>query len=233
LPLICPLGERALRAKVRGVELVILVALTVGVMGLAGRLPEARRVKRELARSRLEPIAGLVDGKVVTVRGRVTEAEPGSTVTSPLSGVPCVYALVTFDELGVGGDFRELGRTEVSCPFLLVDRTGAARVVPERPRLAVPGTVRVFAARQLSDAQDHQPAIRLARSVCKRPNYPRSSSLRVTEYVVAVDRDVTVKGYCTREPDPDAADAMAGDYRAAPPSRPVISGTRRVPMLIA
>jgi hypothetical protein len=215
------------------VELVILVAITVGVMGLAGRLPDARRVKRELARARIEPIAKLAEGKVVAVRGRATLTDPHAAVTSPLSGVLCVYALVTFDEVGVGGDFRELGRTEVSCPFLLVDHTGSARVVPDRPRLSVPGSVTMFAASQLSDAQDNQPAIRLARSVCKRPNYPRSSSLRVTEYVVALERELTVKGYCTREPDPDAADAMAGDYRAAPPTRPVISGTRRVPMLIA
>lgn len=208
-----------------------MLALTAGIIGLAGRLPDPRRVKRELASARIEPIDGLPDGKAVVVRGTVSYIDATTHVEAPVTFRRCVYWLVTFDELGIGGDYHELGRSEAGCPFLLASATGTARVVPEHPRVALPGTTLIIPMAALDNPKEHHPAVRLARSLCKRPNYPRTSSLRVTEYALMVSAQVTIKGFCTREPDPTAAEDVTG-YRSELPTRPVISGSRRRPMLI-
>jgi hypothetical protein len=67
--------------------------------------------------------------------------------------------------------------------------------------------------------------------VCKKPNYPYSSSLRVTEYAVLPGMEVVVRGHCVREPDPGAPADVTG-YRTELPTRPVVSGTRRSPLLL-
>lgn len=210
-------------------ELVIALALTLAIIGLAGRLPDERRVRRELARQRVQSIDTLADGSAAVVRGVVVA--DGEPLVAPISGRRCVLWLVTFEELGIAADHRELGRAEEARPFLLVSATGTARVVPDRPRFALPAEVVVVPTAHLDDPRIDDPVIRLARSVCKRPHHPRSSSLRVTEYVLEPSTQITVKGFCTREPDPVASEEVTG-YRAASPMRPVISGTRDVPLLI-
>lgn len=205
-------------------ELLLVAAITAGVIGLAGRLPDPRKVKRELARARVQSINSLRDGKAAVVRGTIAVTEPGAVVRSALTHRTCVYWLVVFDEVGVGGDYHELGRTEGGVPFLLRSETGTARVVPDRPRIAVPG--------QAFSRPITQPGMlgALARGVCKQNNYS-TSWLRATEYVLEVDALVTISGWCTREPDPEASVAVSG-YREQLPTRPVISGTRRAKLLI-
>lgn len=211
-------------------ELVVLLAITATVVGLAGRLPERSRVKRELAAARIQRIAGLSDGTKVAIRGEVVLAAPDEYVIAPLTGRRCVYWVVTYDELGVGGDYVELGRAEEGKPFLVTSDSAAARVVPDQARVAVPGYERIEPISALrGPARD--PMIRLAKTACKRkPNYP-TSWLRATEYVVAAGMPVTVIGWCTYEPDPDGAGDVSG-YRAQVPTRPVISGSRRRRLLI-
>lgn len=212
-------------------ELVVLLAVTLSVIGLAGRLPEARRVKRELARSPLDTMDRLPDDKQVTVRGIVEPINDDATTVAPISARTAVYWRLVFDEVGVGEDFRELGRTEVGRPFLLTSQTGNARVVPEQPRLALPGRAVLYRVADLDDPTRNDGALRLARAICKRPNYP-TSALRVTEYAVTPGTEITVKGWCTHEPDPTAAQAVSGNYRGAAPTRPVISGSRRARLMI-
>ena len=205
-------------------ELIVVAAITAGVIGLVGKLPDPRKVKRELARARIQPISSLGDGKLAAVRGTVAVVEPAALVESPLTHRACVYWLVVFDEVGVGGDYHELGRTESKVPFLLRSDTGTARVAPDRPRVAFPG--KAF-SRPITQPG---PLGALARTVCKRHNYS-TSWLRATEYVLEVGTFVTVSGWCTREPDPEASVAVTG-YREQLPTRPVISGTRRAKLLI-
>ena len=212
-------------------ELVVLLALTFGVIGLAGRLPEARRVKRELARTPRQSLDALEEGQTAIVHGRVRRVDDQTQLTAPISGRPCVFWCVTFEEVGIAGDFRELGRTDAGCPFLLEGRGATARVVPDGPRIALPGQVTLRPAALLDQQLTNDSVLRLARSVCKRPTYPQTSMLRATEFIVAPGMDVTIKGYCTREPDPTAAEDVTG-YRTELPTRPVISGTRRVRLLI-
>ena len=119
--------------------MLLVLAITAGVIGLVGSLPDARRVKRELARARIQSINSLVDGSAAAVRGTVALADPTGITTSPLTRRRCVYWLVVFDEVGTGGDFHELGRTDTGVPFLLRSETGTARVGPDRPRLGLAG----------------------------------------------------------------------------------------------
>jgi hypothetical protein len=206
------------------VALFLVLAITAGVIGLAGRLPDARKVKRELARARVQSINSLVDGSAVAVRGTVAISEPAGVTTSPLTQRRCVYWLVVFDEVGVGGDYHELGRTDGGVPFLLRSDSGTARVVPDHPRLGLAGEA--FSQPILQSGRISQ----LAKGVCKRHNWP-TSWLRATEYVVEPDAFVTVSGWCTREPDPEASESVSG-YREQLPTRPVISGSRRAKLLI-
>jgi hypothetical protein len=206
------------------VGLIIVLAVTAGVIGLVGGLPDARKVKRELARARIQSISSLVDGSPAAVRGTVALIEPGNIATSPLSHRRCVYWLVVFDEVGVGGDYHELGRTEGGVPFLLRSDKGTARVVPDRPRLGLVG--QTFSRPILQPG----PLAPLARTVCKRHNYP-TSWLRATEYVVEPDAFITICGWATREPDPEASESVTG-YREQLPTRPVISGSRGAKLLI-
>lgn len=202
-----------------------MVAITASVIGLVGRLPDPRKVKRELARARVQTIDSLGDGKPAAVRGTVAVVEPGALVRSPLTNRECVYCLVVFDEVGVGGDYHELGRIERGVPFLLRSETGSARVVPDRPRVALPGHA---ISRPITDPGVLAP---LAREACrKRYNY-NTSWLRATEYVLEPGAFVTISGWATREPDPEASVAVSG-YREQLPTRPVLSGTRRAKLLI-
>ena len=155
-------------------ELLVLLTVTFGVIGLAGRLPEARQVKRELARRRLDAISSLADGKEVTLRGYVRSA--GTELTAPQTGEVCV--------------FWRRGREERGVPFELETETGRVRVVPISPGLGVAGDI------------------------------------------VRVDALVTIRGVCTLEPDPTRSDAD-GLYRGGKrPMRPVVSGSRKVKLLI-
>lgn len=211
-------------------------AFLVAVIGVAGAavLALKRRVdptKLALAKVKPTPRAAMIDGSLVVVRGTVGLVDPGADLTSPISRRQCVYWLVTFDELGIGGDFAELGRMDQGRPFLVTSEIGVTRIVVEHARVAVPGSVSLYHMRDLDNSWYNDAGIRLARSVCKRPNYPNTSSLRVTEYVVEPDMAVTIQGYCTHEPDPQGADDVTG-YRADVPMRPVLSGTKRSPLLL-
>lgn len=210
----------------------MLIAITGAVIGLAGRLPEPRRIRRELARAKLHAVDRLPDNALVTIRGNVALSAPGADLSSPILRRECVYWLVTFDEVGVGGDYVEIGRSEQGRPFLVESPTGTARVVPDHIRIALPGHARLFAMSDILHPSRNEPALRLARSVCRRPNHPYATTLRVTEYVIPPQLEVTVKGWCTHEPDPEASESVTG-YRSELPSRPVLSGTRKKPLLIA
>ena len=205
-----------------------VAAVCAMVAGLVGSFPDPRRVKRELARAHLDSIASLTDGRVVTVRGTVAASEP--LLIAPLTPRRCVYWAVVFDEVGAGGDYVEIGRAESASSFMLADASGSARVVVDRPRLAVLGTTFMREMRVL-DPNFRDLVGNLARAVCRRPNHA-SSLLRATEYVLEDGATITMRGWCTREPLPAATEGVSG-YREELPTRAVISGSRRTPMMIA
>jgi hypothetical protein len=205
------------------------------VIGIAATAAAMRRMRTDpLRRMLLTPPSSAVtatDGAQVVMRGTVALAEPGADLASPISRRQCVYWLVTFDELGIGGDYLELGRMEQGRTFLVATPEGAARIVPTHAQVHVPGTVSLYAAHELVAGTEADSAIKLARTCCKKPNYPYTSSLRVTEYAVVPGMHVILRGHCTREPDPGAPADVTG-YRTELPSRPVLSGTRDAPLLV-
>ncbi len=172
----------------------MVLSFTAGVIGLAGRLPEDRKVKRDLARRRLDTLSALADGKTVTLRGIVRDVE--GTTTAPVTGRRCVYVRTT----EVRG--RRADRTETSVPFELETDEGRVRVVASAPRLGVHGETK---------------------------QGPDGTTI---EHAVPVDTIITIHGVCTYEPDP-TRDDLDGVYRGGErATRPVISGTRKVPLQI-
>jgi hypothetical protein len=176
-------------------ELAVAMLLVVGttgfiIVGLAGALPDERKVKREIAVRRVQRISSIVDGAAVAIRGEVVPAREGVTV-APLTGRECVYWMIV-----EGKRSKKTG----GYPFNLRDGTGVTRVVPIDARLAVP------AVRQEADGG-------------------------AIEYAILPGSTVTIVGWCTLEPDPDAVAAVTG-YRKDLPTRPVVSGTRRQRLLI-
>jgi hypothetical protein len=205
------------------IELFVVLAVTTAVIGLAGSLPDRRKVKRLLGTARVQPINSLKDGAAAVIRGEVVASD---LVEAPVSKRPCAYWLVIFDEVGTGGDYRELGRADESRTFVLRDDTGDARIAASNAHVAV---APLEATRSFFDGPGGKLAALYAN--CKRPNYPALSTLRITEYAVLPGAKVTVLGVCTFETNPDATKDVTG-YRAALPTRPVVSGSRRRPLLI-
>ena len=172
----------------------MVLSFTAGVIALAGRLPEDRKVKRDLARRRLDSLGALADGKVVTLRGIVRDVE--GVTTGPVTGRRCVYVRTT----EVHG--RHADRSERSIPFELETSDGRIRVVASAPRLGVHGETK---------------------------QGPDGVTI---EHAVPVDAVITIRGICTYEPDPTRND-VDGVYRGGErATRPVISGTRKVPLQI-
>ncbi|HEX5062112.1 MAG TPA: hypothetical protein VFV99_22235 [Kofleriaceae bacterium] len=206
-------------------SLFVVIAVTATVIGLVGGIPDPRKVKRELARARVQTIDSLVEGKPGAVRGTVAVIDPETTIWAPLTQHRCVYVLVVFDEVGVGGDYRELGRIEGTASFLLRSEHGTARIVPSGARLALPGHSVARPFMNLGPMLTE-----LSRGQIEQPNYP-TSWLRATEYRIDEGEELTIRGWVTREPLPEASDAVSG-YREQLPTRAVISGSRRAKLLI-
>ncbi|HSD90418.1 MAG TPA: hypothetical protein VLB44_22980, partial [Kofleriaceae bacterium] len=187
------------------IELLVVFAVTAAVVGLAGKLPDARKVKRIIATTHIQPIESLTDGAPAAIRGQVDVAT--STTIGPVSGRACVCWVVEFDEVGMGGDYRELGRAAGGHPFMLRGEAATARIVPDEPRIAVPPVER----KQLIGPFTGELG-EIAKRVCRRMNYPQTSYLRATEYAVLPGMTLTVLGWCTLEPDPEAVGDVTG-YR--------------------
>ena len=197
---------------------------TLLMLLFARRDDQPRDVRAKLANAALQPLAELVDGKQGTASG-VVETIGDATIESPLQRRRCVYWCVVIEEVGAH-DYVELGRLEGGVPFLLRTTDGAARVVPEHARIALPARVWPPQHRGTSGMF----ATLLAR--VRRPSY-ESSLVRFTECVLEPGVVATVRGHVARESDPDGAVVVAGGYRDQLPTRPVLSGTKRKRMLIA
>ncbi len=216
-----------------------MLVISLAIAGFAIALdklapPDEAKVRKLLARMRPEVIEKLADGKAAAIRGRVAVADDGE-LRAPLSGRPCVYWRIVIDEVGAK-DFVQLGHQEQGVPFLVTSDAGTARVIPERARVAVkPYEV----STQMPSALHHErtvgthpdPLVALAQQIIKhKPNH-WTTTLRVREYAITAGQPIIVSGFVTLEANPDGARDVQG-YRADLPMRPVISGSRRVRLLI-
>lgn len=111
-------------------ELVLLVGFALATVVAAAPFwrNDARRTRRVLRRTRVSPIAELVDGRLACIVGRVElEAEP---ITSMMSRRRCV-AYETVIQVFRRNDMTIPSRVEVErklVPFFVVDATGRVRV---------------------------------------------------------------------------------------------------------
>ena len=185
------------------------------------------RAQRVIDGAAYGPITSARDGERSCIRGTVVAHD--ELLTSPLTETACVYWEVQLAE-DAGSDRRERGNRAAACSFLVTDETGCARVIPIRPIVLAP--VREIdrstpirgprgpAAARCIGAFGHK--LRLAFA---------QGRLELVERVVVPGMTVKVVGGCTREPDPDAAADVTG-YRDQLPTRPVLSGSRRAPLIV-
>jgi hypothetical protein len=210
------------------VEAILVVGIVIALISAFGGAEEKAYVARRLRRSVPEPLAALADGRGATAGGTVRTIAAGRVV-SPLGGVPCVFWMVRFDEVGAG-DSHTLGRATGGCEFLVENATGTARIIPDHAKVDVPGRAFSCSSRLWVSGRPDL-VTSLAKQHCKPPNRPSETVLRATEHVIEEGMSIVVNGNCTREPDPSAVDAVTG-YREQLPSRPVLSGSRRWPLVI-
>jgi hypothetical protein len=210
-------------------------AIAVGIaIAIAAALSARPRDERKYVAKRLrdrEPTAirGVAEGRDAVIAGSVVLVEPERFVIAPISGKACVFWMVLFDEVGAG-DWRRIGRGAAGCEFLVEDETATARVVPGHAEVDLPGQA-VSRPCTHWDLPSADIVVQLARRVCKPPNHPYQTALRATEHIVVAGARVVVGGACSREPDPRATEAVTG-YRDQLPTRPVLSGSRRTPLVI-
>jgi hypothetical protein len=184
-----------------------------------------RAVMRELARTPRTTIADIPDGAARKIGGRIELDEP--PMRSPLTGTWCSVWAITIEEVGMGDSVLRGARCQ-GVPFRVRDASGVARVIPDGARLGGDGRVFHYLPGALLIGYERQ----LFAELNIKLNYPTTSSLRFTERVFPPDADVSIYGYCQREPDRSAVDADVSGYRGEVPTRPVLSSTRRAPLLI-
>lgn len=180
----------------------------------------------ELARTPRTQIADIPDGAARKIGGRI-ELED-APIWSPLTRTACSVWAVTVEEVGMGDSVLRGAKCQ-GVPFCLRDASGVARVIPDGARLGGDGRAFTYLAGSLLSGYERELFAELDITL----NYPGTSSLRFTERILQPTADVTVWGYCQREPDRSAMNADVSGYRGAVPTRPVLSSTRRAPLLIA
>lgn len=201
------------------------------------RPPHGRAVERELGRHARTPIGSIEDGTARKIIGRVElDFAP---IRSPLYQVSCVAWSVTIEEVGGMGDSVLRGAKCFGHPFRVRDGSGVARVLPDGGRIG--GTGRASTHRQSSYSREafHPSAFlqstehALFTELAIQLNYPQSSALRFVERIIPPEGELAVYGYGQREPDRAAMDADIAGYRGDVPMCPVLSSTRRAPLLLA
>ena len=210
----------------------IAIVVASAIAAALSRPPRDERVyvANRLHRRAPAAIASLAEGTEAVAGGQVVLVEPERFVIAPISGKACVFWMVLFDEVGAG-DWHRLGRAAAGCEFLVEDSTGTARVVPDAAKVMLPGQAVSRPCTQWHSVGGADIVVQLARRVCKPPNHPEQTQLRATEFLILAGTSIVIGGTCAREPDPRATEAVTG-YREQLPTRPVLSGTRRAPLVI-
>jgi hypothetical protein len=185
-----------------------------------------RPVRIQLARARSIAVAHCIDGERQRVTGIV---EGAMALTSPISGRPCMYWLVSIDEVG-HGDWVERGVADQGSPFSVRDDTGLARVIPDGARCDLPASSSTF----LPTGVLGPGAYDLYQRLKIQLNYPQSSKVRFNERIVTSGARITVLGHNQHEPmqEASATNVDTSGYRGELPMRPVFSSSRRKPLLI-
>jgi hypothetical protein len=206
---------------------VLIVALVVaaaagGVSGYAWYVSDRVLLARGLRRGWWQALAGLPDGAVARIAGRVDSID---LITSPLRGRGCVAYHTRV--LAADRGFRVIGELRGGRPFRVVDDSGVALVDPEGAVVA-PGD-----AVSSSDEERVRELSPRAREVveraCEITALDRFERVVVTEALLVPGRLVAVQGRVLREPVP----GLPGrNYREAPPIRVRLVAPDDAPLVV-
>lgn len=187
-------------------------------------------VAQRLRRAKPQPIARTSAGGVVCIAGMVEPLD--GTIVAPLTGRACVFWAVTLREVWFNLTTFDLADRDQGVPFLLVDGTGRARVIPDGARVALHcrSELRALAPSTKWGAAEppvmaaHERALFDAMGV----RIAETSRVRFLEYIVEPGMSILLRGHGESEPDSQAAEV---GYREVP-SRIVVASAKRAPLLI-
>ena len=208
----------------------ILVSGTVGAF-LFWRwyMDEEQVTKRALRNARKHSIRDFPDSTQGKVVGRLAYHQ--EELVAPLSGRPCAYYCITVSEYrshGNSGSYCEIINEEKGVDFVLRDGTGTALVMVAaastaltRDHKTTSGTFDSPTPREESYLNAHGE---------QGKGWVFNKSIRYVEGILEAGEQVSVYGFGSKEPDPDADPT---GYRDAPPMRLRISGSVDHPSLIS
>lgn len=195
-----------------GLIKVFAVGATAATIAVSHYLSDAQRVRRQIRRAKVVPIAEWPEGHLARLVGKVVA---GETLIAPLSGRVCVYYRVEVhqdDRL----PWQPIEESWVK-PFVVDDGSGrayleanGADIVAKFDHLSRSGWFR--------DATEQENALveRHGQSTTGPRGFMRPLVYR--EAVIEPGERVSVVGVGRRELDPDAAKRVA-DYRQGAPTR--------------
>jgi hypothetical protein len=188
------------------------------------------RVRERIAAQTVVSIASVPDGGRACIQGYVEAV--GETRT-PMTNQPCAGWFISIEETGMS-DRRFAGAIACHGEMLVRDDSGKALVVFESARFAWPASTTDDWPSGMVTYAKWTPTERDAFERSKaRLNYPSTSGVRFHEHAIFDGAHIYVYGHAQREPDRGRMDADVIGYRGDAPTRPVFSGTRRVPLMLA
>lgn len=188
------------------------------------------RVRERIAAQPTVRIADVQDGARACIVGTV-EAIGG--LVSPMTNQPCAGWFISIEETGMA-DRRFAGALACHGEMVVHDESGSALVVFESARFAWPTSTSDDWPSGLVTRHKWTATERDAFDRSKaRLNYPGSSGVRFHEHAIFAGARVFVYGHAQLEPDRGRVDADVIGYRGDAPTRPVFSGTRKIPLMLA
>ncbi|MFN0253583.1 MAG: hypothetical protein ACKV2T_42340 [Kofleriaceae bacterium] len=188
------------------------------------------RVRARIARQTIVSIADVKDGARACIQGYV---EALGQLRSPMTNQPCAGWFISIEETGMA-DRRFAGALACHGEMLVRDDTGRALVLFDGARFAWPTSTTDGWPSGLQASARWTATERDAFERSKaRLNYPMTSGVRFHEHAIFAGAHIYVYGHAQREPDRSRVDADVNGYRGDVPTRPVFSGTRNVPLMLA
>jgi len=210
---------------------VVLFALVGGIAAAFWYFSHDATVRRELRKAPLRRIADLAEGERARIVGGVKPFE--RTLTSPLSGRPCVLYTVLVQrrvQSGKNSRWKTVIDDQQGVPFIVDDDSGRAIVDPTNARISLETDTRT----RSGTFDDPTPAEQayLASHGVSGQGWVFNNTMRYIEAVVEEHEVIAVLGAGVREPDPDARPS-GGEYRSEMPTRLRLTSSAQHPLVIS
>lgn len=205
------------------------IVFVAGALFVITHFSERERTKRALRDATQYAVGEFPDGAQGKVVGKVQLL--GEPILAPLSGRSCVYYSIRVEEYrnnGTTGNWYQLLADEEGVNFAVDDETGSAVVHVEAAKIVLSEDHSTTSSS--SDLPNEVERAFLDRHSKKGEDWVSSKTLRYVEAVIEPGETVSVFGYGSQEPDPNAAPT---GYRDIPPMRVRISGSKSRPAIIS